>query len=59
MTPAYSLQIALQDVINSHVQADKLSDADVIGALRVCIAIEEFNLALRMTAVVNKLNKGE
>lgn len=53
MTPAYALQIAIQEVIESHVKEYKLSDADVFGALAVVHATEEANLAHRFVKQVS------
>lgn len=54
MSKAQDLQIAIQTVIEKHVTENFLSDADVIGALRVCLACEEIGMSVRLMASLKK-----
>lgn len=48
MSAAQKLQIAIQEIIEMHVKEYQLTDADVMGALRVCQCCEEGALGIRM-----------
>ena len=48
MTPAYCLQVAITELIESHCKTDQLHDADILGALHAAIAYEETHLAFRI-----------
>ena len=56
MSTAQALQMAIQEVIESHVKTYQLTYADVIGALRVCLCYEEGALGVRLAqAMINKM----
>jgi hypothetical protein len=48
MTPAFALQVAITELIESHCKDYQLRDADVLGALHATIAHEEAHLAFRI-----------